>query len=97
MLLEMKTIAVILAGGKGSRLGKDLPKQFQKVAGKKIIEHTIEVFERNLNIDEIAIVVKEEFISEVEKIVTDYISLLLNKEDPIIIDDIDSDEEDTMS
>ena len=31
MLLEMKTIAVILAGGKGSRLGKDLPKQFQKV------------------------------------------------------------------
>lgn len=69
MLLEMKTIAVILAGGKGSRLGKDLPKQFQKVAGKKIIEHTIEVFERNLNIDEIAIVVKEEFISEVEKIV----------------------------
>lgn len=35
--------------------------------------------------------------SEVEKIVTDYISLLLNKEDPIIIDDIDSDEEDTMS
>ena len=40
-------IAVILAGGSGSRLGGGLPKQFLKVAGKKIIEHTIEVFENN--------------------------------------------------
>ena len=62
-------IAVILAGGSGSRLGGTLPKQFLKVAGKKIIEHTIDVFENNDLIDEIAIVSKEEFISDVEDIV----------------------------
>ena len=38
-------IAVILAGGSGTRLGNDIPKQFLKVAGKKVLEHTIEVFE----------------------------------------------------
>lgn len=62
-------IAVILAGGSGSRLGGDLPKQFLKIAGKKIIEHTISVFENNENIDEIAIVTKSEFIHDVENIV----------------------------
>ena len=62
-------IAVILAGGSGSRLGGTLPKQFLKVAGKKIIEHTIDVFENNDLIDEIAIVSKEEFISDVEQII----------------------------
>ena len=34
-----RNIAVILAGGIGSRFGRDLPKQFLKVAGKKVIEH----------------------------------------------------------
>ena len=41
----MKNIAVILAGGKGLRLGYNKPKQFLKVAGKLIIEHTIEIIE----------------------------------------------------
>ncbi len=63
-------IAVILAGGSGLRLGADLPKQFLKVAGKKILEHTVDSFERNDNIDEIALVCNREFIHEVERIVT---------------------------
>ena len=48
-------IAVILAGGSGTRLGNDIPKQFLKVAGKKVLEHTIEVFENAKNIEKIAI------------------------------------------
>lgn len=64
-------IAVILAGGSGVRLGGDVPKQFLKVAGKKIIEHTIDVFEKNEHIDEIAIVSKEELISDMEQLVVD--------------------------
>ena len=62
-------IAVILAGGSGSRFGRDLPKQFLKVAGKKVIEHTIDVFEHNDLIDEIAVVTRSEFISDVEQLV----------------------------
>ena len=37
-----KNIAVILAGGVGSRLGLSTPKQFFKVAGKMVVEHTVE-------------------------------------------------------
>lgn len=62
-------IAVILAGGSGSRFGRDLPKQFLKVAGKKVIEHTIDVFEHNDLIDEIAVVTRPEFIADVEQMV----------------------------
>lgn len=62
-------IAIILAGGSGARLGSSLPKQFLKIAGKKIIEHTILAFEKNANIDEIAIVTQAQFIHEVEAIV----------------------------
>lgn len=65
----MKNIAIILAGGSGSRMGGETPKQFLKVAGKKIIEHTIDVFEKNENIDEIAIVCKSDYISDMEQIV----------------------------
>lgn len=62
-------VAVILAGGSGTRLGGNLPKQFLKVAGKKIIEHTIDVFENNEHIDEIAVVTKDDFITDVEQLV----------------------------
>ena len=62
-------IAVILAGGSGSRFGRDLPKQFLKVAGKKVIEHTIDVFEHNDLIDEIAVVTQSEYIADVEQLV----------------------------
>lgn len=62
-------IAVILAGGSGNRLGSELPKQFLKVAGKKLIEHTIDVFENNEHIDEIAIVSREDYIPQIEQII----------------------------
>jgi 2-C-methyl-D-erythritol 4-phosphate cytidylyltransferase len=62
-------IAVILAGGSGTRMGNDVPKQFLKVAGKKVLEHTIEVFENAKNIDEICIVSRTDYINEVESII----------------------------
>ena len=62
-------IAVILAGGSGSRLGNDIPKQFLKVAGKQVIEHSIDVFENCTEIDEICIVSKPDYIANVEELV----------------------------
>lgn len=64
----MKNIAVILAGGTGKRLGESIPKQFLKIAGKKVIEHTIDVFEKHPLIDEICVVVNGDYISEMENI-----------------------------
>ncbi|MCX2717883.1 2-C-methyl-D-erythritol 4-phosphate cytidylyltransferase [Helicobacter sp. MIT 21-1697] len=57
----MKNYAVILASGIGSRLNESLPKQFSKIAGKSILEHTIEIFEKTPNIDEIILVILPDY------------------------------------
>ncbi len=61
-----RNIAIILAGGIGSRLGLSTPKQFFKVAGKMVVEHTIDSFESNPNIDEIAIVSNPFYVFDFE-------------------------------
>ena len=66
--MDNKNIAVILAGGVGSRLGRERPKQFYCMAGKTIIEHTIDAFERNANIHEIAVVSNVEYINEIHRL-----------------------------
>lgn len=62
-------IAVILAGGSGTRMGNDQPKQFLKVAGKQIIEHTIDAFEASKDIDEICVVSRADYVGDVEALV----------------------------
>ncbi len=57
----MRNVAVILAGGKGSRTGSETPKQFLTVGGKTIIEYAISAFENHPLIDETAVVVSEEY------------------------------------
>ena len=65
----MKNIAVILAGGVGSRLNLGKPKQFLKVAGRTVFEHTVEVFSKHKKIDEIFIVMNPNFINDAETMV----------------------------
>ena len=50
------TVAIIIAGGSGSRMGKDIPKQFIKVNDKPILIYTLEGFQRHPQIDEIEVV-----------------------------------------
>lgn len=62
-------IAVILAGGTGVRLEKSLPKQFFKIAGKMVIEHAVEAFEKNDLIDEIAVVINNHYLFMIEDMI----------------------------
>lgn len=65
-------IAVILAGGTGSRMNSDKPKQFLPLAdGHSIIEHSIEAFERHSAIEEICVVVHPDWKEEMHRIVID--------------------------
>lgn len=57
-----KISALIVAGGVGSRMGADIPKQFLEILGKPVIAYTIEAFEKSDCIDEIVIVTLEEYI-----------------------------------
>lgn len=62
----MKNIAIILAGGIGSRLNAGEPKQFLKIAGMSVIEHTISVFQKHPRTDEIAVVVNNAYRGKIE-------------------------------
>lgn len=65
----MRNIAVILAGGIGSRVGGETPKQLLPLAdGRSILEHSIDAFEASPSIDEIAVVMHPDHISSLQKL-----------------------------
>jgi len=49
-------IALIIAGGSGSRMNQDIPKQFLTINEKPVIIYTLEVFQKHAKIDTIAVV-----------------------------------------
>lgn len=49
-------IALIIAGGVGSRMGQDIPKQFINVNDKPVIVYTMEAFQKHPQIDAIEVV-----------------------------------------
>lgn len=49
-------IALIIAGGSGSRMGQDIPKQFVNVYDKPVIIYTLEGFQKHPEIDAIEVV-----------------------------------------
>ena len=55
-------IAVILAGGVGSRVGAGIPKQFIEVLGKPILAYTIEPFDKHPDIDGILVVCVKPYV-----------------------------------
>lgn len=59
---------IILASGTGSRAGLDLPKQFLKLAGMPVLEHTLRAFARSGAIDELVVVSHIDFIDYVRNI-----------------------------
>lgn len=64
--------AVILAGGKGIRMGKEMPKQFIPLAGKPMIMHTLERMEKIKDIDEVVIVCLPEFKDFLKNLIDNY-------------------------
>lgn len=56
IIINMKNLALIIAGGIGSRMHQDIPKQFINVLDKPVIIYTLEAFQKNPNIDSIEVV-----------------------------------------
>jgi 4-diphosphocytidyl-2-methyl-D-erithritol synthase len=49
-------VAIIIAGGSGSRMGQDIPKQFINVYDKPVLIYTLEGFQKHPQIDAIEVV-----------------------------------------
>ncbi len=58
----MKTVALIVAGGRGIRFGADIPKQFRNLLDRPLLSWTIMQFERAEKVDEVVVVVPEDFL-----------------------------------
>ena len=52
----MKIIAIIVAAGRGTRAGGKSPKQWQHLEGKRIIDHSIDLFKNISRINKIMVV-----------------------------------------
>ncbi|MCC3306069.1 bifunctional 2-C-methyl-D-erythritol 4-phosphate cytidylyltransferase/2-C-methyl-D-erythritol 2,4-cyclodiphosphate synthase [Sneathiella sp. HT1-7] len=66
----MKSIALILAAGKGLRTGLNIPKQYIEIAGKSILRRAIDAFLRHPEIDTICVVIGEDDLLLYEKAIT---------------------------
>ena len=72
--INVKTmnIAMIIAGGIGSRMNADIPKQFIEINDKPILVYTLEAFQRHPEIDAILVVVIQDWEDVVKSYIEDY-------------------------
>jgi len=66
--MPFNTSVILLAGGTGSRAGQDIPKQFCRVAGKTILEHSHQAIRKMLPDALMVIVSSIESIEQVRDI-----------------------------
>ncbi len=68
-MTRLRNVAVVLAGGTGTRVGLSIPKQLIKIAGKPIIEHTIAAMQQSPLVDEILVMMAPGYLDEIRAIV----------------------------
>ncbi|MFP6778852.1 MAG: 2-C-methyl-D-erythritol 4-phosphate cytidylyltransferase, partial [Alphaproteobacteria bacterium] len=56
----MKTIAIILASGLGTRFDKNIIKQYEIFNGHSVIYHSVIALKKNINIDKVVIVINKD-------------------------------------
>lgn len=66
-----RAYAVVLAGGVGVRVGLGQPKQLIRIAGKAIVEHTLEALEASPLIDEVLVMMNAGSIHELDHLKSD--------------------------
>jgi 2-C-methyl-D-erythritol 4-phosphate cytidylyltransferase len=75
----MSIFAVIPAGGKGTRSGFSLPKQYLKINGKELIAYTFEVFQNNRSVDDITVSADPFYFDQLKSIKRKYSISKLNR------------------
>ena len=71
--------AIILAGGKGKRMGAPVSKQFIEIKGKPIIYYTLKKFSENKKIDNIIVVLPEDEVKYFKENILKKYELRINK------------------
>jgi ribitol-5-phosphate 2-dehydrogenase (NADP+) / D-ribitol-5-phosphate cytidylyltransferase len=67
--VSLRNVVVLLAGGVGTRVGLDLPKQLIKIAGRPIMEHTLAILDEHPDVDEIIILMAAGHLDAVHQMI----------------------------
>ena len=67
----MRTVAVVLAGGAGVRLGANTPKQLLLLAGRTLLEHCVAAFDAAPGVDDVVVVMPTGLTGEARRILAD--------------------------
>ncbi len=62
----MSVIVIVPAAGTGSRFGSGIPKQFQQLSGKPLVQHVIERFLLDENVTRVVVPVAEVLLASVK-------------------------------
>lgn len=65
-------LAIVFAGGVGTRMGSDIPKQFLELDGKPVLAHTLGLFERHPRVDKIVLVVAPRYFDDCRALAAKY-------------------------
>lgn len=68
--MDLKKIAIVVAGGTGQRMGSVVPKQFLEIEHKSIITHTIDQFVAAFSDIEIVVVLPEAYLKQGEDVLS---------------------------
>jgi len=66
---SLRTVAVVLGGGSGTRVGLAIPKQLVKIAGKTVLEHTLATMEASPDIDEVVLMMTPGYVKDARAII----------------------------
>jgi len=72
MEILMHKYAIIVAAGTGTRMGGELPKQFQLLKGKPVLWHTLKAFTNTYNDVELILVLPKNHLEKGEQLVKEF-------------------------
>ncbi len=72
MEILMHKYAIIVAGGTGTRMGGELPKQFQLLKGKPVLWYTLKVFTETYDDVQLILVLPENHLEKGEQLVKEF-------------------------
>lgn len=69
MTPRARVAAVIVAGGSGTRIGGDRPKQFLDVCGRTVVQRSVDAFVDSGLVDEVVVVLPASFVPEAAAVI----------------------------
>ncbi|HUP50212.1 MAG TPA: 2-C-methyl-D-erythritol 4-phosphate cytidylyltransferase [Thermoanaerobaculia bacterium] len=72
----MRIAVLIPAAGTGSRFGGDLPKQFQSLAGKPLLQHVVERFLHHEDVTRVVVAVSEQLLPAISQTAMDRVQFV---------------------